>query len=109
MSLNDPEWGRRDQRGDSGGNDSKRPSSEGPPDLEDLWRDFNRKLNGMLNKKGSGDQGGGNSPKMPQMDFNPRLLSGGAWLILVVLLLVWLASGLYIVDESQRGVVLQFG
>ncbi len=109
MSLNDPEWGRRDQRGDSGGNDPKRPSSEGPPDLEDLWRDFNRKLNGMLGKKGGGDQGSGDGPKMPQMDFNPRLLSGGAWIILAILLVVWLASGLYIVDESQRGVVLQFG
>jgi membrane protease subunit HflK len=34
---------------------------------------------------------------------------GGLWLILLLAMVVWLASGFYIVDASQRGVVLRFG
>ena len=36
----------------SGGN-------QGPPDLEELWRDFNRRLSGLFGKKGGGNDGGG--------------------------------------------------
>ncbi|HKX39124.1 MAG TPA: protease modulator HflK N-terminal domain-containing protein, partial [Burkholderiales bacterium] len=38
MSLNDPNWGRggpRGPQGPGGGN-------QGPPDLDELWRNFNR-------------------------------------------------------------------
>jgi membrane protease subunit HflK len=38
MSLNDPQWGNRGN--DNGG--GKRPN-QGPPDLEQLWRDLNRR------------------------------------------------------------------
>ena len=94
MSLNDPNWGRRP----GGGN-------QGPPDLEELWRNFNRKLEGLFNRRGSGDGqggggGGGNS--------GARSL-GGVGLLAVLVLVVWLASGFYIVPEGQRGVVLRFG
>jgi membrane protease subunit HflK len=41
MSLNDPQWGRR--------------TGQGPPDLDELWRDFNRKLNGLFGRRGGGD------------------------------------------------------
>ena len=37
MSLNDPQWGKK-----GGG------SNQGPPDLDELWRNFNQKLNGMF-------------------------------------------------------------
>ena len=110
MSLNDPQWGNR------GGNDSERPNgsrrpNDGPPDLEDLWRDFNNKLSGMLGKKGGGGNGGndGDGPRLPNIDFNPRFLGNGLGVILGLVAVVWLASGFYIVDASQRGVVLQFG
>ncbi|MFZ2855085.1 MAG: FtsH protease activity modulator HflK [Rhodocyclaceae bacterium] len=99
MSLNDPQWGNRGN--DSGG--GKRPN-QGPPDLEELWRDFNRRLTGMFGKKGDG--GGGNRPPV---EFNPKFLGGGIGLLLVLAVGVWLASGFYIVDASQRGLVLQFG
>lgn len=107
MSLNDPQWGNR------GGNDDKpggsRRPSDGPPDLEELWRDFNRKLSGVLGKKGRGGGDGGDGPRMPQVDFNPKFLGGGLGLLVGLVAVVWLASGFYIVDASQRGVVLQFG
>lgn len=112
MSLNDPQWGNR------GGNDGDKPSgngprrpNDGPPDLEELWRDFNRKLSGMFGKKGGGggNNGGGNGPKLPEFDFNPKFLGGGIGLLAGLAAVVWLASGFYIVDASQRGLVLQFG
>lgn len=109
MSLNDPQWGNRGGNdGDkSNGNGPRRPN-DGPPDLEQLWRDFNRKLSGFFGNKGGGG-GGGDGPRMPQIDFNPKFLGGGIGLIVGLVAIVWLASGFYIVDASQRGLVLQFG
>jgi membrane protease subunit HflK len=40
---------------------------------------------------------------------NAKLFGGGIGAMVVLVLLVWLASGFYIVDASQRGVVLTFG
>ncbi|MGA9395659.1 MAG: FtsH protease activity modulator HflK [Azonexus sp.] len=111
MSLNDPQWGNRGSGdGDKpNGGDPRRPN-QGPPDLEELWRDFNRKLNGMFGKKGGGGNGGGgNGPQLPKIDFNPKFLGGGIGLLAALAVVVWLASGFYIVDASQRGIVLQFG
>ena len=110
MSLNDPQWGNR------GSNDGDKPEgprrpNQGPPDLEELWRDFNRRLNGMFGKKGGGggNGNGGGGPRLPQIDFNPKFLGGGLGILAALVVVVWLASGFYIVDASQRGIVLQFG
>lgn len=101
MSLNDPQWGR-------GGNDGGRRPQGGPPDLEEVWRDFNRKLSGIFGKKGGGgNDGGRGNGGMPEL--SPKLFGGGVGVIAGLVLLAWLASGFYIVDASQRGVVLQFG
>lgn len=95
MSLNDPQWGRRP--GGGGGN--------GPPDLEEMWRSFNQKLGSLFGRK-RGNGGGGDTPSEP-----PGLahLGGGIGLLVAVVLVIWLASGFYIVVEGQRGVVLTFG
>ena len=85
MALNDPQWGRR-------GND-------GPPDLDELWKRFRQKLPGMGPGKGGRGGDGGNG----------RQFQGGAFILVGLILVVWLASGFYIVDASQRGVVLRFG
>jgi membrane protease subunit HflK len=90
MSLNDPQWG-------------KKGGGEGPPDLDELWRNFNQKLNGMFGKRGGG--GGGGSVQPPSM----RQIGGGAGLLVALALVVWLASGFYTVDEKARGVVFTFG
>jgi len=108
MSINDPQWGNRGTDDKPNGSGPRRPN-DGPPDLEELWRDFNRKLSGMMGKKGGGGNNGGDGPRMPPMDFNPKFLSGGLGLLVGLIAIVWLASGFYIVDASQRGVVLQFG
>jgi membrane protease subunit HflK len=89
MSLNDPQWGRR--------------PNQGPPDLDEIWRDFNRKLGGLFGRRGGGSAGG--EPEGPDV----RRFGGGAGLLAGLVFLVWLASGFYIVYEGQRGVVLRFG
>jgi membrane protease subunit HflK len=94
MSLNDPQWGKR---GNSGG----------PPDLDEIWRNVNRRLSGLLGKKDrpepdGGNDGGGRGPRA-------ALPIGGAVLLAALVAVVWLASGFYIVDEGRRGVVTRFG
>jgi membrane protease subunit HflK len=97
MSLNDPNWGRGGSRGPGGGN-------QGPPDLDELWRNFNRRLNDLFGRR----RGGGGPEQPPRMPSGARL-GGGAGLIAGIVLAVWLASGFYIVVEGQRGIVLTFG
>jgi membrane protease subunit HflK len=90
---------------------AERPN-QGPPDLEQLWRDLNRRLSGIFDRKragGGGDRGEGGGGSRPPVQFNPKFLGGGIGLLLVLVVVVWLASGFYIVDASQRGLVLQFG
>ncbi len=95
MSLNDPNWGRGGGNRGPGGN-------QGPPDLDELWRNFNRKLNELFARR----RPGGEPPMRPPS--NARI-GGGAGLIIAIVLAIWLASGFYIVVEGQRGVVLTFG
>ncbi len=87
MALNDPQWGKR--------------GNEGPPDLDELWRRLNQRLNGLFGRKG----GGGGLPPGP----SGRQLGGGFGLLVILVVVIWLASGFYIVDAAQRGVVLRFG
>lgn len=81
MAWNDPQWGKK---------------NEGPPDLDEIWRRFNEKLNKLFGGKPSPSSG---------KSFN----SGGLLIIAGVIIAIWLASGFYIVDTGQRGVVLRFG
>ncbi|MFC5866891.1 FtsH protease activity modulator HflK [Aquincola agrisoli] len=85
--------------------------NDGPPDLDELWRDFNRKLSGLL----GGKQGGGSN--RPPVDgnggppFRPDMKSAGigVGLIGAVVVLVWAASGFFIVQEGHQAVVTSFG
>ena len=91
MGLNDPQWGNK--------------NSGGPPDLEAVLRDLNKKVSELFGGKGGGTgNSGGNGGSGKSWNF-----SGGIGLIIAVIALIWIASGFYIVDASQRGVVLRFG
>jgi len=90
MSINDPQWG-------------KRGDNQGPPDLDELMRNFNRKIGAMFGRKGGGSGGpAGGGPSMAQF-------GGGVGVLIGLVVAVWFASGFYIVDASQRGIVLRFG
>lgn len=90
MAWNEP--------GGSGGKDpwGGRNDEQGPPDLDEVVRKLQNKLGGLFG-------GGGNKPTGGGMG------AGGFGLILVLGFLVWLFSGIYIIEEGKRGVVLQFG
>jgi membrane protease subunit HflK len=88
--------------------------NDGPPDLDELWRDFNRKLSGLFGGKGGGprmngggDDGGRGGPQFQPPDMKSAGI--GAGLIAGVVLLVWLGSGIFIVQEGQQAVVTSFG
>src|SRR3569623_1410348 len=91
MAWNAPQWG----------NNGNRPNARGPPDLAELWRRLNPRLIGMFGNRNS--EGGGG--------FSSGGAGGGKLLGLLrgALFLGWVASGFYIVDTGQRGVVLRFG
>ena len=85
---------------------------DGPPDLDELWRDFNRKLGGLFAGKGSASRGkgtGDNNGGGP--NFQPDMKSAGigAALVAGVVALIWLGSGLFIVQAGQQAVVTSFG
>ena len=102
LSLNDPRWGRKPD-GEPKAQDSKRPG-EGPPDLDQMWRDFNVRLNRLFGGKNNGDAPGPGS-------FRPDGKSVGMTVLLVAVVigLIWLASGTFIVQEGHRAVVTTFG
>ncbi len=101
MSMNDHGWGPRPDPGGNGGNNRGNP---GPPDLDELWRDVNRRLTRFFGKNGGGQGGNAEPPSL-----NPRQFGVGILFMAVLVLAMWLGSGIYIVDEGQRGLVLRFG
>ncbi|KXU86356.1 HflK protein [Paraburkholderia monticola] len=104
LSLNDPRWGRGDGNGDrQRPNDPKRPArdGEGPPDLDEMWRDFNRRLSRIFGRKGGGVGGG-----RPDNGRGARI---GVGIVIGVLIAIYLGSGVFVVQEGQAAVVLQFG
>lgn len=125
FNLNDSRWGRSDDpKGDGSkpgvegtDNDNPRPGSDsppsggrrggassGPPDLDELWRDFNRKLTAFF---GGSKPPGSGGPK----NFQPDMKNAGVGigLLLGVVVLIWLGTGFFIVQEGQQAVITQFG
>jgi membrane protease subunit HflK len=118
FNLNDPRWGRGDEKQSESnrpdpqkpeGNGNGRGPNQGPPDLDELWRDFNRKLGGLFGARGRrGDNGGGFGGGG---NFQPDMKSAGigAGLVAAVVVLIWLGTGFFIVQEGQQAVITQFG
>jgi membrane protease subunit HflK len=80
---------------------------EGPPDLDELLNDLRKKIGRMFGKKEI-DQ------KIPKSSgANPTPNAGNDQLpivpIVLIVVLLWAATGFYIVDQGSRGVVLRFG
>jgi len=73
-------------------------NNDGPPDLDELFRNLKNKFGGLL--------GGGGKGKIPSGSGN---VSGVVGFVVVLLLIVWALTGVYIVDEGWRGVETRFG
>lgn len=136
FNLNDPRWGRGEDKPDDNNGSSQpeapdnerpahptwpsssppprgRPSSSNhqggqPPDLDELWRDLNRKLAGLFGGKPPAGGGGnrrnasGGPPEMKGAGIGLGLIAG-------VAVLIWLGTGFFIVQEGQQAVITQFG
>lgn len=118
MSLNDPRWGNRDGSGDRGGNSGNNGNNgnrggdnQGPPDLEEIWQDFNQRLSSLFGnrKRGGGDGPSGPGRGTPGGGAAPANIFGGLIILLLLVLTGWLCSGIYTVNTNERGVVLRFG
>ncbi|CAN5280696.1 FtsH protease activity modulator HflK [soil metagenome] len=130
FNLNDPRWGRDEDKSSSDGikpegsredrqppKPANRPQgqgpNQGPPDLDELWRDFNRKLGGLFgNAKNGANRGGGNKGNGGNGGgFQPDMKNAGigVGLIAAVVALIWLGTGFFIVQEGQQAVITQFG
>jgi membrane protease subunit HflK len=109
-------------RPDSG----RKPVGNGPPDLDELWRDFNDRLSNLFaGKKGPGRPSGGwdgkpnpnNGRGGPPGGSRPPIFSGGLpfssknGILAAVggVFFIWIASGFFMIQEGQAGVVLTFG
>ncbi len=132
FNLNDPRWGRGDDKPNEPEEkpEARRPEGEqrpyepprntpnrggnnqGPPDLDELWRDLNRKLGSLFGGRGGAGPGrNGSGGGMGGGGFQPDMKSAGigVGLIAAVAVLIWLGTGFFIVQEGQQAVITQFG
>jgi len=158
FSVNDPGWGNSHNSGskdakDGQGSDqapkvdpdTNKPTETaptnsptkpgGPPDLDELWRDFNDKIAGIFggkkkpgapssptgnkpnstdipppSQRGGGNGGGGGGFTPPSFNFtNPFGSKATVLLAAGGVFLIWIFNGLFIIQEGQSGVVTTFG
>ena len=96
MAWNEPGSDNRDPWGQGNG-------QNGPPDLDDLIKDLQKKFSGIFGGGGRKSAGGGSRGGMPSLGGKSSIF------IVVVLGLLWMASGFYVVEQGEQGVELQFG
>jgi len=93
MPWNQPGSNNRDPWGQGNG-------QNGPPDLDEVIRDLQKKLGGLFGGGGSGRKGGGKLPSFSSKVIGP---------IGIILVGLWMATGFYVVEQGQQGVELRFG
>ena len=161
FSVNDPGWGNSHNSGSKDAKDAKdgqgsdqapkvdpdtnKPTETapknsptkpgGPPDLDELWRDFNDRIAGIFggkkkpggspsqpankpnstdipppSQRGGGNGGGGGGMSAPNFNFTNPFSSKASILISAgAVFFIWICSGFFIIQEGQAGVVLTFG
>ena len=90
MAWNESGGGEKDPWGNRG--------DQGPPDLDEAIRKLQGRLSGLFGG-GKGSTGGGGG----------GISAGSISLLLIVLAGLYVFSGVYQVDEQERGVVFRFG
>jgi modulator of FtsH protease HflK len=107
-----------------GGNGSNNGNNGNqPPDLDEIWRDISSKINRIFGNGKSGNQqpnspkpnnngqnnGNNNSnggmPQIPDFKVTPK----GVGAIVGIVVVIWLATGFYIVQEGNQAVITQLG
>lgn len=97
MAWNEPGGNSGGKRNPWGGGNKP---EQGPPDLDEVLRNLQKRLAGLFGGGGGGTRtvGGGG----PSRGF-------GIGTIMLVLAAIWAFSGLYTVDAAERGIILRFG
>ena len=72
-------------------------NNQTPPELDEVIKDFKNKFNSTFGGKSSGNSGASKAAK------------GSFKYIFILVFIVWMATGVYIIDPAERGVVLRFG
>ena len=72
-------------------------NNQTPPELDEVIKDFKNKFNSTFGGKSSGNSGASKAAK------------GSFKYIFILAFIVWMATGVYIIDPAERGVVLRFG
>jgi membrane protease subunit HflK len=85
-------------------------NNDGPPDLDELFVDLRKKIDNMFkikpNTNNNGSNGNSSNGKQPINSNSNRIPTGT---IILIVFLIWMATGFYIVDQGSRGLVLRFG
>jgi modulator of FtsH protease HflK len=76
-------------------------NNDGPPDLDEMWRDFNRHLSALF---------GGRRPGDPPLDpKHKRTTRIGFGVLIGAAIALYLGSGLFLVPDEQTGIVTHLG
>lgn len=102
MAWNEP-GNSGDKDKDPWGNQGGKGGNDGPPDLEDVVKNLQDKVTSIFGGRKGG--GGGGRGRAGGGGMSPSAYG----LIFVVIIAIWAFSGIYIVNDGSRGVVLQFG
>ncbi|MAG77316.1 MAG: FtsH protease activity modulator HflK [Colwelliaceae bacterium] len=98
MAWNEPGNNDKDPWKNKGGN------NQGPPDLDDLFKDLGNKFNGMFGGKSGGSSGGASGGA-----------AGGGFsgvavtLVFIIAIVAYLFTCVYTIKEAERGIKLRFG
>lgn len=97
MAWNEPGGNSGGKRNPWGGN----KPDQGPPDLDEVFRNLRRRFGGMFGG-GRGATGGGGGASAAGSGF-------GFGVIVIALLAIWAFTGLYQVQAAERALILRFG
>jgi membrane protease subunit HflK len=93
MAWNEPGGSGKDPWGKS--------NQDGPPDLDEVFKNVQSKVTSIF---GKGRGGGGPGSGIPG-----KFGAFGIGVIFVLIVIAWLGSGIYIIQPAERGVITQFG
>ena len=91
-----------------GGNGDKDPwgnnnrGNQGPPDLDEVFKNLQKKFGSLFGGKGGRSGGSGAGAGLPGSGI-------GIGLVIAILLIFWIATGFYKIEEAERGVIFRFG
>ena len=97
MAWNEP-GGNNDDR--DPWNTNKNRGNQGPPDLDEVFKNLQKKFGSLFGGKGGGRSGGGSIGSAGGF---------GIGLVIAILLVFWIATGFYKIEEAERGVIFRFG